>query len=226
MIICQNCGYEGAEKYCSKCGQVLEAKRISLPYLIHEVIHTFTHLEKGYVYTMRELAFRPGTMQKNYLSGLRLRYQKPFPMFTICGTFCATALYLIYRNAADTTDEYFYKNYYFLVQATMLPFYSLVTYLLFYSSKLFYAEALVLNVYMVGFMSVIIIPINLLSFVLPNGIISLMEVIFLLTYNVWTYVNIFKGKSTWWIIVKSILSIVLCYLMFNYASRLVMAWLM
>ena len=226
MIVCQNCGYQGNEKYCSKCGQVLEAKRINLPHLIQEVIHTFTHLEKKFLYTMRELALHPGIIQKNYLSGIRLHYQKPFPMFTICGTFCATALYLIYRNAADATDEYFYKNYYFLVQAAMLPFYSLITYFLFYSSKLYYAEALVLNVYMVGFMSVIIIPINLLSYVLANNIISLLEIIFLLTYNVWTYVNFFKEKTTWWIILKSMLSIVLSYLIFNYASRLVMAWFM
>ena len=226
MIVCQNCGFEGNEKFCSKCGQVLEAKRISLPHLIHEVIHTFTHLEKGYLYTMKELALRPGTMQKNYLSGLRLNYQKPFPLSTICGTICATSLFLIYRHAADTTDEYFYKNYYFLVQAAMLPFYALITYLLFYSPKLYYAEALVMNVYMLGFMSLLIIPLNILSFVLPNGIISFMEIIFLLTYNVWTYVNFFREKRTCWILLKSIVSIVLCYLLFNYASRLVMAWFM
>jgi uncharacterized membrane protein len=226
MIICQNCGYEGDEKYCSKCGQVLTTTRISLPHLLHEVSHTFIHLEKGFLFTLKELARSPGTMQKKYLSGIRLHYQKPFPLFAISGTICALALYLIYRHAANTTDQYFYKHYYFLVQACMLPVYALVTYLLFFRRSLYYAEALVLNVYMLGFMSVFIVPINALSFFFNNGAISLVEIIFLVSYNIWTCVNFFNDKPAWWVVVKSIVSIVVCYIAFNFASRLVMSWWM
>ncbi|HEX7902255.1 MAG TPA: DUF3667 domain-containing protein [Chitinophagaceae bacterium] len=225
MIECQNCGSQGDQKFCPNCGQVLEYKRINLPHLVHEVTHTFWHLEKGFLFTLKELAVSPGIMQKKYLSGLRLHYQKPFPLFAISGTIGALCLYLIYKNAANT-DQFFYKHYYFLVQATMLPLYALITYLLFKSPQLYYAEALVLNVYMVGFMSIMIIPINVLSFFLPNGVISLIEVIFLLGYNIWTYLNFFSNKAGWWVVVKSIASIIISYLLFNYASRLVMEWFM
>jgi hypothetical protein len=160
MIVCQNCGSEGDQKYCPGCGQALVAERISIQYLLHEVAHTFWHLEKGFLYTLKELAINPGTTQRKYISGIRLRYQKPFPLFAISGTFCALALFIIYRNA--------------------LPFYAFITYLLFKSRELYYAEALVMNVYMLGFMSVVIVPINAVSFFLPNRIISLIEVIFLL----------------------------------------------
>jgi len=226
MIICHNCGYEGEQKFCSNCGQPLTITRIDMPHLFHEFAHTFWHLEKGFLYTLKELARQPGTMQRKYLSGLRLRYQKPFPLFAISGTFCALALYLIYKHAPNQSDQYFYKHYYFFVQAAMLPFYALVTYILFYGRELFYAEALVLNVYMLGFMSVFIIPINLLSYFLPNGIISLLEVVFLVTYNVWTYLNFFKGKAIWWIVLKSAIAIVGSYLLFQLASHLVMRWFM
>ncbi len=226
MIVCQNCGYEGDQIYCSKCGQHLAFKRINLPDLLHEVAHTFIHLEKGFLFTLKELGRYPGIMQKKYLSGIRLHYQKPFPLFAISGTICALALFLIYLNAPDKTADAFYKHYYFLVQATLLPFYAMITYILFHSRKLFYAEALVLNVYMVGFMSVFIIPINILSFFLPNGVISLIEVIFLLGYNVWTYLNFFDGKPAWLIILKSIVSIIASYLLFQFVSNLVMAWFM
>ena len=165
-------------------------------------------------------------MQRKYLLGIRLRYQKPFPLFAISGTFCALALFFIYRNAPIQTDQYFYKHYYFIVQAAMLPFYAFITYMLFKSKELYYAEALVMNVYMVGFMSVFIIPINALSFFLPNGIISLLEVIFLITYNTWTNLNFFKGRVVWWIMIRSTLAIVASYLLFNFTSRLVMQWLM
>ena len=221
MLACQNCGREGELVYCSNCGQPLEAKRINMPHLLHEVSHTFWHLEKGFLYTLKELAINPGKMQRKYLAGLRLKYQKPFPLFAISGTFCALALFLIYQDAENAVQQ-FYKNYYFIVQTAMLPFYAFITYILFKGPNLFYAEALVMNVYMLGFMSVFILPINRLSFFLPNGVISLLEVIFLISYNIWTNLNFFKGRSIWWVTIKTIISIVISYLLFQFSSNLVM----
>jgi hypothetical protein len=221
MIVCQNCGEKGELIYCSSCGQPLEAKRINLPHLLREVTHTFWHLEKGFLYTLKELAIHPGTMQKRYLSGLRLYYQKPFSLFAISATFGALALFLIYGDAKDEINQ-FYKHYYFIVQAAMLPFYALITYLLFKSPKLYYAEALVMNVYMLGFMSVCIVPINTLYLLLPEYIIQKLEVIFLISYNTWTFLNFFKGKPVWWIILKSIVSIIVSYKLFQLASNTVM----
>jgi len=226
MIICQNCGAQGDQVYCPQCGQTLATKRISMHHLLHEVAHTFWHLEKGFLYTLKELATHPGTMQRRYLSGIRLRYQKPFPLFAISVTICALSLYLIYLHAPRQSDQYFYKHYYFMVQATMLPFYALITYLIFKSRDLFYAEALVMTVYMVGFMSVFIVPINLLSHFLDNRIISGLEVVFLVAYNIWTNLNFFKGTAVWWIVVKSFVSLVLSYELFQVASNLVMNWVM
>jgi len=194
--------------------------------LLHEVAHTFWHLEKGFLYTLKELAISPGTTQRKYISGIRVRYQKPFPLFAISVTFCALALFFIYRNAPNQSEQFFYKHYFFMVQAAMLPLFALITYILFKSRNLFYAEALVMNVYLLGFTSVCIVPINALSFFLPNLFISLFEVILLITYNIWTNLNFFKGEVVWWIILKSIAGIIVSYLLFNFTSRLVMQWLM
>ncbi len=228
MIVCQNCGNQGDQTYCPACGQVLVADRISMHSLVHEIAHTFWHLEKGFLYTLKELVTHPGTMQRKYLSGIRLPYQKPFPLFAISGTFCVLALFFIYRNAApDQSDQFFYKHYFFMLQALMLPFYAFITYILFRSPNLYYAEALVMNVYMLGgFLAVFIVPINTLSLFLPNNIVTLLEMIFLITYNIWTNLNFFKGKAIWRITAKSIVSIVASYFLFNFASRLVMEWLM
>jgi hypothetical protein len=226
MIICQNCGGAGDQVYCPQCGQALETKRISMHHLLHEVAHTFWHLEKGFLFTLKELAIHPGTTQRKYLSGVRLRYQKPFPLFAISVTICALALYLIYLHAQRQSDHYFYKHYYFMVQAAMLPFYALITYLLFKSRDLYYAEALVMTVYMLGFMSVFIVPINLLSFVVDNRIISLLEVVFLIIYNTWTNLNFFNGQTVWWIIARSFISLVVSYKLFQVTSNLIMDWVM
>jgi hypothetical protein len=68
MIVCQNCGNEGDKLYCPGCGQLLEAKRITFHHLMHEVAHTFWHLEKGFLYTLKELGRNPGT------KGIFIRY--------------------------------------------------------------------------------------------------------------------------------------------------------
>ena len=192
--------------------------------MLHEVAHTFWHLEKGFLYTLKELAINPGTTQRKYLSGIRIRYQKPFPLFAISVTFCALALFFIYRNAPNQSYKFFYKHYWLMVHAAMLPFFALITYILFKSRNLYYAEALVMNVYLLGFTSVCIVPINALSFFLPNLVISLSEVTLLVTYNIWTNLNFFKGEVVWWIILKSIAGIIVSYLLFNLTSRLVMYW--
>jgi Protein of unknown function (DUF3667) len=222
MIICKNCGAGGDQKYCPGCGQALQIERITINSLLHEVGHTFWHLEKGFLYTMKELAIHPGTTQRKYISGIRLRYQKPFPLFAISVTFCALALFFINRNTSNQSEKFFYKHYWFMVQAAMLPFFALITYILFKSRDLYYAEALVMNVYLLGFTSVCIVPINALSFFLPNLVIDLLEITLLITYNISTNLNFFKGRAVWWIIVKSIIGIVASYFLFNFTSRLVM----
>jgi hypothetical protein len=226
MSDCQNCNSEGDHQYCPNCGEVLTAHRISLPHLLHEVAHTFIHFEKGFLFTLRELALRPGKMQKRYLEGVRLHYQKPFPLFAISTTVCALLLYLIYHHGPNQNDQYFYKHYYFIVQAFMLPCYGLITFVLFKDRDLYYAEALVLNVYMLAFMSVMILPLNILSYFVPPGIVSLLEITCLVGYNVCTNLNFFRGKAKGWIVVKSVISIIASYLLFQYASMKVMEWWM
>src|SRR5262245_8742825 len=115
-MVCPNCGYESDQRFCSSCGQPMMIHRIDMAHLLHEVAHTFWHLEKGFLFTLKELGRHPGTMQRKYLSGLRLPYQKPFSLYAISGTFCALALYLIYKNAHDDVGQ-FYKHYYFFIQA-------------------------------------------------------------------------------------------------------------
>lgn len=223
---CKNCGQPGEGKFCSACGEVLKAERINLPFMLHEVINTFTYLERGFLYTFKQLAYHPGIMQRNYLSGLRLKNQKPFPMFVISGTICALALYLIYTPSFDSTDRNFYRNYYVLVQTFMLPFYALTTWLLFKSSKLYYAEILVLIVYMLAFMSLLIIPINIVRFFFNNGVLTLVEAVVLACYNTWTFLKFFHDKPIWLIIVKSVFTILINFILFQVVANLVISWLL
>src|SRR5215210_6216587 len=92
---CKSCGYSGYGNYCSHCGQPYETRRITLRGLLHDVFHFFTHLDKGFAYTLKQLIIAPGKMQRDYIEGDRARHQKPFSMFFICATITALLRYWI-----------------------------------------------------------------------------------------------------------------------------------
>jgi len=165
-MTCLNCGLESNGKFCPNCGQQLEIHRINLPHLMHEILHTFTHLEKGFLYTLKTLIIDPGEMQRLYLEGYRFRHQKPFSMFFICATVSALALYWVNRfsigdlERGEEAFNYFLQHYYVLLHVILFPVYTLITWLLFIKSRYNYAEILVLGMYMVSFMLVLLIPIH------------------------------------------------------------------
>lgn len=64
--VCKSYGFSGNENYCSRCGLPHKTKRISMTGLLHDVFHFFTHLEKGFGYTVKMLIISPGHMQWKY----------------------------------------------------------------------------------------------------------------------------------------------------------------
>ena len=116
---CRNCGHAISGNYCSNCGDKASIKAITLSNIFHEVFHYFTHLDKGFGYTLKKLITSPGTMQRKYIEGERARHQKPFSMFFICGTISGLGYYLInvaFRKLygeADYVSEDFFRHYLF-----------------------------------------------------------------------------------------------------------------
>ena len=218
MAICKNCGHQGTGKYCSECAQPYEVRRITIGTIVHEVTHLFTHLDKGFLYTLRELAIHPGSMQKNYLNGARSRYQKPFSVFFICATLAGLAIYLMTQpsSSAGSTpyDEmriHFYRHYYVIMQTAMTPFYALVIWLLFGSKQLNYAETLVLFVYSSSFVLLLVIPVNAIN-LLPEHIETwYVEIPLLAGYITWTNLNFFNKQPKWLVIIKSVISLLVCW---------------
>jgi Protein of unknown function (DUF3667) len=78
MTNCTNCNNEIAENYCPNCGQVAKLKRIDWHYLQHEFMHLF-HLEKGFIYTLKQLLTNPGENIRTFLTQNRNKLMKPIP---------------------------------------------------------------------------------------------------------------------------------------------------
>ncbi|MGH2564972.1 MAG: DUF3667 domain-containing protein [Ginsengibacter sp.] len=116
---------------------------------MHEAVHTITHADRGFFYTLKNLTVHPGAMQKDYLRGERTTNQKPFSLFFICAGIAAIALHFVNAvphgtgNNFDLAKEKFYKNYFVIFQTLLLPFYALITWVTFTNRRFNYAEVLV-----------------------------------------------------------------------------------
>jgi len=74
MILCKNCGEQVYNKFCPSCGQKASVKRITVPGLLQDLPHAIFHIDRGFLYNIRQMFTQPGRAINGYLSGQR----KPF----------------------------------------------------------------------------------------------------------------------------------------------------
>lgn len=229
--VCKSCGFSGTGSYCSRCGQPYTLKRISLAGLLHDIFHLFTHLDKGFGYTLKKLIGEPGHMQRTYIEGDRVKHQKPFSMFFICATVAALSRYWIYQaliryyNIGDISEMNFANEFMVIFHIALLPLYALITYLFFYRSGYNYGEISVLTLYSISVLFLISTGISFMKFIWPEFDIAYIEFPFMLIYNTITYVNFFNQQGRWKVILKSLLIISCTFLLIQLVEDLVIGWI-
>lgn len=77
---CQNCGQEGSDGFCSKCGQSFADINKPLKTVISEILDVFD-LDHRIFHSIVPFLFKPGFLAKEYLSGRRKKYISPFRLF-------------------------------------------------------------------------------------------------------------------------------------------------
>jgi hypothetical protein len=85
---CANCtrAIDGADqKFCPACGQPTPAHRIDWHFLGHELEHSVLHMDRGILYSLKELMLRPGQLIRNYLEGRRAGIVKPLLLVMMAG---------------------------------------------------------------------------------------------------------------------------------------------
>jgi hypothetical protein len=218
---CKSCGCEGTGTYCNNCGQSYTVKRISLKSLLHDVFHFFTHLEKGFGYTLKQLIIAPGSMQREYVEGKRSRHQKPFSMFFICLSILALSRYLIFL-ALHKPEATFWHNYSAFVYIFLVPVISLFNWLLFPKAKYNYAETGVLQLYTLAFIFLSVIPIAFLLFIWPELDTAYVESPILAVYSVITFMHFYNTSPRWLTLFKSLVMIGFNFLLVQLAEDFAM----
>jgi hypothetical protein len=218
VLKCKSCGAESTGKYCPNCGQSMIIKRLSFHELIHEAFHFFTHLEKGFLYTLKMLLVSPGKMQKEYVEGDRVRHQKPFSMFFISATVCALIFYWVnsalikYYHLGDTKETAFFHQYWVLLQVCMLPLYCSISFLCFKKAGYHFGEIVVSQLYTFSFVFLLLALIQLLKFIDPNLETRYIELPLIAGYSLITNLNFFNRLKRSAVILISLITIILLFL--------------
>lgn len=83
---CANCdrAIDGADqRFCPACGQPTPAHRIDWHFLGHELEHSVLHMDRGILYSVKNLMLRPGHFIRDYIEGRRARHVKPLMLIMI-----------------------------------------------------------------------------------------------------------------------------------------------
>ena len=155
---CLNCNREVLDNYCQNCGQKSSTHRYSLKHFVeHDFIHGIWHVDKGVLYTIKELFTRPGHSVREFIQGKRARF---FSFVTLIVIILATSGLLTQythirisdlmpknmQQTMNSVEQFTTKNPK-LVILILIPIYSLFSFLWFRKAKLNYSEHLVLNSY-------------------------------------------------------------------------------
>lgn len=225
---CKSCGSSGTGDYCNHCGQAFTTQRITISGLLQDFIHLFTHFDKGFGYTLKQLITAPGNMQRNYIEGCRNRHQKPFSMFFICATFSALCRYWLLRillnkyqegNVAEVT---FIREYMVFLYIALIPVYTLIVYLFFYRSGFNYAETGVLLLYTLSLFFIAAPFIFLLKFIWLHLDTMYVEFPFFSVYFIITFINFFNKITRWKVTLLSLLIMLIAFIINQLAEGLVM----
>jgi hypothetical protein len=79
---CTNCGAEGTDVYCPKCGEKQpDHHDLTVGHVAHEAFHELVHLDSKVFSTLRALLFKPGFLTAEYFAGRKKRYIAPLRLF-------------------------------------------------------------------------------------------------------------------------------------------------
>lgn len=187
MKSCLNCNTENNSKFCKECGQSMSTHRLTVSHIIEEIVHYFTHADKGLFFIIKEMFIRPGVVIEEYIEGKRKKYFNPFTFLLLCSSISAYLFYKLnyYSNitfqesAKNTPSEINHllvqtsqlmEKYGKLITILMLPLLAGIGKILYFKRSKNYAEHLTIQAFVLAQTSIINIIITLLAYYLfPNS---------------------------------------------------------
>lgn len=212
-------------------------ERISLRHIAEVILSQF-NLERGLGYTVLALVRRPRAAMQEYLFENRRRMVAPLPLLLLT---VGIATFLSYRFLDLETELIlhpeqegvwntipagmhpafqlllaFARQYFNLFLISTLPFLALASFLVFKEQRLYFAEHLVINIYIYSIQTLFVIPLILLITSLPGRETAIGTVFggLSLIYMIYAFSAIFE--QSWRLgIVKTLLTYLLAQILYG-----------
>ena len=199
-----------------------QLKRIDHHYILHEIEHVL-HVERGILFTIRELLLRPGKTVQQFIHKDRSRLVKPviFVLITaIVNTFAGNAFHFESEQAAQNKlDKSTYNaillwldshlGYENILIGAFIAFWII---LLFRKHRYNFFEILVLMCFVQGIVLLIVSVFQLIQGITQTAMLRTISIV-ALGYSTWA-IGQFFGRNNWINYVKSFITYVLGFISF------------
>ena len=74
---CKNCDQNFVGEFCNHCGQNARVQRVDSNYILGQISSSLLQIDRGFLFTMKEMFIRPGHSIREYLAGKRVQHFKP-----------------------------------------------------------------------------------------------------------------------------------------------------
>ena len=207
---CLNCDTIVEGKFCKNCGQRISMQRFSLISIFdYAVFSGILSLNKGILFTVKELFTRPGHSIREYIEGKRINYINGFTLLLLLLTLTYflddfTGLKLADVTAEGSKEfanllEEFMKEYPRIVFLMNIPLLAISSYLFFRKSNYNFAENIVAGTYIISAQIILTLPLQILTIFYNN--VEVIKIIYnsyaLITiiYSFWFFYQFFSRST-------------------------------
>lgn len=227
MKNCRNCGKELIGSYCYFCGQKADLKPINFQFVLSEIRNGIMQIDRGFVYTVKELFTRPGHTIREYIEGKRVKHFKPISLvlllaliYGILVHYLGTSSFLSdfmagfnERGEESGTDyaqvttllSWLINNYQY-TSLLFIPLWSLASYLIFLRKPYNYFEHFLLVTFLTAQRTFIdIVFVLLAGFVPITSILNEYAPFIGTIVNIWAYTQFFNKSNKFATALKALL---------------------
>jgi hypothetical protein len=196
--------------------------------VVKDALFSVVKVNRGFLFTVKELSLRPGKAVQNYLAGHRVDYYSPHKYLFFIGAITSFLTSRFHSFSGEYTsagtfdgDIHTFLGAFFqyadmyatLVNVISIPVFALFSFLLFRRSGYNYAEHLVLNAYITAQQLLLFIGWLPLTQISPLPVHQLLGLYVAITlgYNLWAYVQ-FCGVRTGAGFARAVAAMALAYL--------------
>ncbi len=239
---CKNCATPVSSNYCSHCGQNSKVSKITFSKLVNEIVENIIQIDKGFLYTAKELFQRPGKAILEYLRGQRVNHLKPITyllvlstMYFLISSFTNENTWIndlmigfnngaMHEDSESETPKVFgwFANNYAYTSLLLLPVFSLATYLCFTKLGKNFLEHIVINSYISGQQAIIYSIFALINSKVDHDILEFLPFLTAFIYCLWAYLQLYENRKSIVIVLFLLITSYILYLIMSFGLMLML----